>query len=118
VDGVKVPPEEMVKPENIRRVAEKVRTFHRHAPPLAGEFNVFRRVEMLTATSRRNHCKFPANFYWIVQRMREVEDALGAIRMCPGRAMTTCSTSIFSTSTATCGSSTGNTPAWATFFST
>ncbi len=76
VDGVKVPPEEMVKPENIRRVAEKVRTFHRHAPPLAGEFNVFRRVEMLTATSRRNHCKFPANFYWIVQTMREVEDAL------------------------------------------
>jgi thiamine kinase-like enzyme len=76
VDGVKVPPEEMVKPENIRRVAEKVRTFHRHAPPLAGEFNVFRRVEMLTATSRRNHCKFPANFDWIVQKMREVEDAL------------------------------------------
>ena len=75
VDGVRVPPEEMVKPENIRRVAEKVRTFHRHAPPLAGEFNVFRRVEMLTATSRRNHCKFPANFYWIVQKMREVEDA-------------------------------------------
>jgi thiamine kinase-like enzyme len=31
---------------------------------------------MLTATSRRNHCKFPANFYWIVQKMREVEDAL------------------------------------------
>ena len=76
VDGVKVPPEEMVKPENIRRVAEKVRTFHRNAPPLAGEFNVFRRVEMLTATSRRNHCKFPANFDWIVQKMREVEDAL------------------------------------------
>ena len=75
VDGPHIPPEEMVKPENIRRVAEKVRKFHTEAPPLAGEFNVFRRVEMLTATSRRNNCKFPDNFDWIVQRMRQVEAA-------------------------------------------
>jgi Ser/Thr protein kinase RdoA (MazF antagonist) len=46
----------------IRRVAEKIRTFHQQAAPLAGEFNVFRRVEMLTAISRRNNCQFPANF--------------------------------------------------------
>jgi thiamine kinase-like enzyme len=31
---------------------------------------------MLTAISRRNNCKFPANFDWIVARMREVENAL------------------------------------------
>ena len=76
VDGVHVPLEEMVKPENIRRVAEKIRTFHQQAQPLASEFNVFRRVEMLTAISRRNNCKFPANFDWIGARMREVENAL------------------------------------------
>ena len=76
VDGVHIPPEEMVKPENIRRVAEKIRTFHQRAAALAGEFNVFRRVEMLTAISRRNNCKFPANFDWIGARMREVENAL------------------------------------------
>ncbi len=76
VDGGHVPPEEMVKPENIRRVAEKIRTFHQQAQPLASEFNVFRRVEMLTAISRRNNCKFPANFDWIGARMREVENAL------------------------------------------
>ncbi len=78
VDGPKIPPEEMVKPENIRRVAEKVRKFHKEAPALAGEFNVFRRVEMLTAVSRRNKCKFPDNFDWIVQRMQQVEKAFGA----------------------------------------
>ncbi len=75
VNGAHIPPEEMVKEENIRRVAEKVRTFHRHAPPLDGQFDVFRRVEMLTDVSRRNNCKFPANFDWIQGRMREVAAA-------------------------------------------
>ena len=75
VDGPLIPPEEMVKPENIRRVAEKVRKFHTEAPPLAGEFNVFRRVEMLTDVSRRNNCKFPENFDWILRKKRQVEDA-------------------------------------------
>ncbi len=32
VDGKKIPPEEMVQPENIRRVATKIRTFHQNAP--------------------------------------------------------------------------------------
>lgn len=76
VDGKKIPPEEMVKPENITRVAHKIRTFHQNAPALAGEFNVFRRVEMLTATSKQNNCKFPADFDWIQAKMREVEAAL------------------------------------------
>lgn len=77
VEGVPIPPEEMVKPGNLRRVAEKIRTFHEGAPPLAGEFNVFRRVEMLTEVSRRHHCRFPNNFDWILQRMRQVEHRLG-----------------------------------------
>lgn len=76
VDGKKIPPEEMLQSENIRRVATKLRTFHQHAPALAGEFNVFRRVEMLTATSQQNHCKFPADFDWIQSKMRQVEAAL------------------------------------------
>ncbi len=76
VDGAHIPPEEMVKPHNLRRVAEKLRRFHTEAPPLAGEFNVFRRVEMLTEVSRRNNCRSPEHFDWIVQRMREVAQAL------------------------------------------
>lgn len=76
VDGKKIPPEEMVKPENIRRVATKIRTFHQNAPALDAEFNVFRRVEMLTATSRKYNCKFPGDFDWIQAKMRQVEAAL------------------------------------------
>ncbi len=77
VEGVPIPTEEMVKPHNLRRVAEKIRKFHQEAPSLPGEFNVFRRVEMLTEVSRRHHCRFPDNFDWIMQRMRQVEQSLG-----------------------------------------
>ena len=76
VNGVKIPPEEMVKEENIRRVMEKIRTFHTKAPALKGEFNVFRRVEYLTGISKSNNCKFPADFDWIQAKMRECEEAL------------------------------------------
>lgn len=76
VDGVKIEPDEMVEPHNLRRVAEKIRKFHNEAPPLRGEFNVFRRVEMLVEVSRRHNCHFPGNFDWIIQRMRQVEQAL------------------------------------------
>jgi len=76
VNGKKIPPEEMIRSENIRRVATKLRTFHQNAPALAGEFDVFRRVEMLTATSKKNNCKFPADFDWIQYKMRQVEAAL------------------------------------------
>ena len=76
VDGTHIAPEEMRQPHNIRRVAEKLRTFHNHAPTLANEFNVFRRIEMLTQTSRAHNCRFPNNFEWITERVREVEIAL------------------------------------------
>lgn len=75
VDGTHLAPGEMGKPHNIRRVAEKLRTFHTRAPTLASEFNVFRRIEMLTATSRRHNCRFPNNFDWMIERVRVVEDA-------------------------------------------
>jgi thiamine kinase-like enzyme len=76
IDGVKIPPEEMVKETNIRRVMEKLRKFHMQCPPLQSEFNVFRRVEYLTSISRNNGCKFPADFGWIEEVMRAVESAL------------------------------------------
>jgi len=77
VEGVVIPPAEMVEPGNIRRVVEKVRKFHNEAPLLLGEFDVFRRVRMLTDVSQRNNCRFPGNFDWITERMGQVEQALG-----------------------------------------
>ena len=76
INGKRLPPEEIVKPDNIRRVAQKLRLFHRRGPELRGEFNVFRRVEMLTKVSKSNNCKFPFDWDWIMQKKNEVEKAL------------------------------------------
>ncbi len=76
VNGKRIPPEEIVKPENIIRVVRKVRLFHTRAPELNGEFNVFRRVEWLTSVSKSNNCKFPFDFDWIMMKMHQVEEAL------------------------------------------
>ncbi len=76
INGKRLPPEEITRPDNIRRVVRKVRLFHTNAPRLDGEFNVFRRVEMLTEVSTRNNCKFPFDFDWMMQKMRQVEEAL------------------------------------------
>ena len=76
IDGKRVPPEEIVKPHNIQRVVRKIRLFHRRAPKLNGEFNVFRRVENLTKVSQSNNAKFPFDWDWIMQKKNEVEKAL------------------------------------------
>jgi thiamine kinase-like enzyme len=76
VKGKRIPPEEIVKPENIARVVRKLRLFHTRAPELKGEFNAFRRVEWLTGVSRSKNCKFPFDFDWIMQKMHEVEQSL------------------------------------------
>ncbi|OGO68767.1 MAG: hypothetical protein A2Z37_14955 [Chloroflexi bacterium RBG_19FT_COMBO_62_14] len=69
VDGVKIPPEEMVKPRQIRRVAEKLRSFHSEGPRLEAEFNVFRRVQMLAEISHHHNCQFPASFGWMMEKL-------------------------------------------------
>jgi len=76
INGKRVPPEEIKKPENIVRVVRKLRLFHTRAPELKGEFNVFRRVEWLTGVSKSKNCKFPFDFGWIMEKMQEVEQAL------------------------------------------
>ena len=76
INGKRVMPEEIVKPHNLARVASKLRLFHRHAPKLKGEFNVFRRVDNLVKVSKSNNCKFPFDWNWIMQKTREVKDAL------------------------------------------
>ena len=58
------------------KVVRKLRLFHRRAPELNAEFNVFRRVEMLTGVSRQKNCKFPFDFDWIMQQTQSVEQAL------------------------------------------
>jgi len=76
VNGKHIPPEEISKPDNIIRVVRKLRLFHKNAPPLDNEFNVFHRVEMLTNISQVHNCKFPFDFDWIRQKMRQAEQAM------------------------------------------
>ena len=72
----RMPPDVITRPENIARVVAKLRLFHRRGPELKAEFNVFRRIEMLTTVSRQKNCKFPFDFDWIMQQLRMVEQAL------------------------------------------
>ena len=72
----RMPPDVITQPDNIVRVVRKLRLFHVRGPLLGGEFNVFRRIEMLTGVSRQNGCKFPFDFDWIMQKVGEVEKAL------------------------------------------
>jgi thiamine kinase-like enzyme len=76
INGKRLPPEEITKPDNIMRVVRKVRLFHRRGPKLKSEFNVFRRVENLIKVSQRNNAKFPFDWDWIMQKKNEVEKAL------------------------------------------
>jgi len=76
ITGKVIPPDVITRPDYLARVAKKLRLFHRRAPKLKGEFNVFRRVEMLEKVSRKNKSKFPHDWDWIMQKTREVEKAL------------------------------------------
>ncbi len=76
VSGKHIAPTEIVKPDYLARVAEKLRLFHRNAPKLKSQFNVFRRVEMLTKTAKSRGAKFPNDWDFIMKKMREAEKAL------------------------------------------
>ncbi len=71
-----MPPDVIKQPDNLARVVRKLRLFHRRGPKLEAEFNVFRRVEMLSEVSKQHHCKFPADFDWLMHIMYAVESAL------------------------------------------
>jgi thiamine kinase-like enzyme len=76
IKAKRLPPEVITQPHNISRVVRKLRLFHRRGPKLDGEFNVFRRIEMLTGVSKHNSCKFPVDFDWIMQEVQRAEQAL------------------------------------------
>src|SRR5690606_21826172 len=76
VNGKRILPEEIVKPDYLSRVVKKIRLFHRCGPKLNGAFNVFKRIEMLTEISKSNNAKFPLDWNFIMQKMIEAKEAL------------------------------------------
>ena len=74
VEGRPLPPEEMGKPENIRRVVAALRQIH-DLPPISATFSPFRAVEDYTKTARRYEVAFPDDFDSLLARMGDIEAA-------------------------------------------
>jgi thiamine kinase-like enzyme len=75
ITGRPIPPEEIRRPENIRRVMETVRKIH-GMPEIPGKFDAFQVVRDYSATARRYRVVFPQNYDWLVERLQETEKAL------------------------------------------
>jgi thiamine kinase-like enzyme len=73
-DARPIPPDELRRPENIRRAVAALRQIHAMAP-LPGSFSPFRVVETYAETARRFGVAFPDNFDWFVARKQEIESA-------------------------------------------
>ena len=76
INGKPIPPSVIKQNDYLSRVVKKIRLFHTRGPKLKGEFNVFRRIEMLTKISKKNNSKFPRDWDWIMQKMNEAQTAL------------------------------------------
>lgn len=74
IAGRPVPPEEMAQPQNIRQVAALLRQVHM-LPAIPGVFSPFRVVEDYMQTAQQYGVAFPANFDWLLARMRDIEAA-------------------------------------------
>ncbi len=76
INGKHIAPKEIIQPDYLAQVVKKLRLFHRRAPKLNSEFNVFKRVEMLAKVSKQKGAKFPKDWDWIMQTMNEARKAL------------------------------------------
>jgi thiamine kinase-like enzyme len=77
IPGRPVLPEEMRQPETIRLAAEALKKVH-SLPAIPGEFWVPHIVADYTRTAQRCGVDFPANFDWLLGRLRQAEAALTA----------------------------------------
>ncbi|HEY5729974.1 MAG TPA: choline/ethanolamine kinase family protein [Anaerolineales bacterium] len=76
IKGKTIPPDVIKQSDYLTRITKKIRLFHARAPKLNGEFNVFRRVEMLAKVSKKNNGRFPFDWDWMMQKMAQVEEAM------------------------------------------
>lgn len=69
-----IPRDEMQKPGNIRRVASTLKQYQ-VLPAIPAAFSPFQTIESYAATARECNVEFPANFDWLMARLREIEAA-------------------------------------------
>jgi thiamine kinase-like enzyme len=72
IAGEPIPPEEMRKPEAIRRAAETLRRLH-DGPPIPGRFDSFRVVEAYRETAVAHGVRMPDDYEWAHERARKIE---------------------------------------------
>jgi thiamine kinase-like enzyme len=82
IPGRPILPEELRQPENIKRVAEILRSIHA-LPEFPGVFNSFQVVRDYADIARRYSVAFPENFDWLFKQMNEAEAALMAQPITP-----------------------------------
>jgi thiamine kinase-like enzyme len=84
IDGRPLLPDEMRKPESLRRVMQVVRQIHA-MPEIPGRFDVFRVVEQYSEIARRYKVAFPENFAWLLEQVQAAEKALRQqpLSLCP-----------------------------------
>src|SRR3989304_2030124 len=75
IKGKPIPPEEMRRPEHIRRVVKSLRLFH-NGRPFPDTFSPFRMVETYLIHARRLQAPFPEDIDWFFERAREMEAAM------------------------------------------
>jgi thiamine kinase-like enzyme len=83
IAGEPIPPEEMRKPEAIRRAAETLRRLH-EGPPIPGRFDSFRVVEAYRETAAAHGVRVPDDYGWAHQLAETIERLRGpqALRPC------------------------------------
>jgi thiamine kinase-like enzyme len=77
IHGRPLPLEEITQPENIRRAMQVVRKIH-SMPDIPGRFDVFQVIRDYSTTARRFSVDLPANYYELMIRIDEAENALKA----------------------------------------
>jgi thiamine kinase-like enzyme len=83
IAGEPIPPEQMRKPEAIRRAAETLRRLH-EGPPIPGRFDSFRVVEAYRETAAAHGVRVPDDYGWAHQLAETIERLRGpqALRPC------------------------------------
>jgi thiamine kinase-like enzyme len=76
INGKNVTPEAMREIGNLRRFVDKVRRFHKEAPYLPVEFNVFRRIERLADVAQSQGCRFPPDIRSLLGTVHDVEETM------------------------------------------
>lgn len=74
ITGRPLPPDEIARPELVRRVAQVIRRVHA-MNAIPGTFSPFRVVETYTHTAQQYGVAFPDNFDWLLARMGDIEAA-------------------------------------------